>query len=69
MSSTRMILLLRTSGLLGERNIEITPLPLIPGEKLQNIENQVLYAEQTTSVEDTMKQFGELSKKFGTASG
>lgn len=58
---------LRTSGLLGERNIEITPRPLIPGEKLQNIESQVLYAEQTTSVEDTMKQIGELSKKFGTA--
>lgn len=57
---------LRTSGLLGERNIEINPLPLKPGEKLQNIENQVIYSEHTTSVEDTMKQIGELSKKFGT---
>lgn len=56
---------LRTSGLLGERNIEINPLPLQPGQKLQNIENEVLYAAQTTSVEDTMKQIGELSKKFG----
>lgn len=60
-------IILRTSGLLGERNIEINPLPLKPGETLKNIENEVLYAEQTTSVEDTMKQIGELSKKFGTA--
>lgn len=59
-------ILMRTSGLLGERNIEINPLPLKPGEKLQNIENEVLYAEQTTSVEDTMKEFGLLSKKFGS---
>lgn len=59
-------IVLRTSGLLGERNIEINPLPLKPGDKLKNIENEVLYAEQTASVEDTMKQFGELSKKFGT---
>ncbi len=55
---------LRTSGLLGERNIEINPRPLLPGEKLQNIEHEILLAEQTASVEDTMKQFGELSKKF-----
>lgn len=58
-------ILLRTSGLLGERNIEINPRPLPPGEQLQNIENEVLYASQTTSVEDTMKQIGDLSKKFG----
>lgn len=57
-------ILLRTSGLLGERNIEINPRPLKPGEKLQKVENEVLYAAQPTSVEDTMKQLGELSKKF-----
>jgi phospholipid/cholesterol/gamma-HCH transport system substrate-binding protein len=57
-------ILLRTSGLLGERNIEITPQSLKPGEKLIKIENEILYAAQTTSVEDTMKQFGQISKKF-----
>lgn len=56
---------LRTSGLLGERNIEINPQPSKPGEKLQKVEDQVLYAAQTASVEDTMKQIGDLSQKFG----
>lgn len=59
-------IVLRTSGLLGEKNIEINPLPLKPGEKLENVENQILYAEQTTSVEETMKEFATISKKFGT---
>lgn len=59
------VITLRTSGLLGERNIEINPQPLKPGEKLQRVEDQVLYAAQTASVEDTMKQIGELSQKFG----
>ena len=57
-------ILLRTSGLLGERNIEINPLPLQPGEKLVKVEDEVLYASQTTSVEDTMKQLGQVSQKF-----
>jgi phospholipid/cholesterol/gamma-HCH transport system substrate-binding protein len=57
-------IVLRTSGLLGERNIEITPLPQKVGEKLEKIENQVVYAAQTGSVEETLKHFGELSKKF-----
>lgn len=55
---------LRTSGLLGERNIEITPQPLKPGEKLKKVEDEVLYAAVTTSVENTMKQIGDLSQKF-----
>lgn len=58
------IITLRTSGLLGERNIEINPQPLEPGQKLQKVEEEILYAAQTTSVEDTMKQIGDLSKKF-----
>lgn len=58
-------IMLRTSGLLGERNIEINPRPLTTGEKLKKVENEVLYAAQPASVEDTMKQIGDLSKKFG----
>lgn len=58
------IISLRTSGLLGERNIEINPRPLLPGEKLIKVEDHILYAAATESVEDAMKQFGELSKKF-----
>ena len=56
---------LRTSGLLGERNIEIDPRPLKPGEKLERVENQVIFAATTSSVETTLKQFQELSTKFG----
>lgn len=59
------VITLRTSGLLGERNIEIDPQPLEPGEKLQKVENEVLYAAVSGSVEDTMKQIGTLSQKFG----
>lgn len=59
------VITLRTSGLLGERNIEIDPQPLEPGEKLQKVENEILYAAISTSVEDTMKQIGTLSQKFG----
>lgn len=59
------IVSLRTSGLLGERNIEINPQPLKPGEKLEKVENKVIFAAQTSSVEDTMKQISELSQKFG----
>lgn len=55
---------IRTSGLLGERNIAIDPQPLKPGQKLILVDDQTLYAEQTGSVDDTIKQFGELSKKF-----
>lgn len=59
------VISLRTSGLLGERNIEINPQPVRPGEKLQKVENQVLFAASTTSVEDTMKEIGTLTQKFG----
>lgn len=57
-------ILLRTSGLLGERNIDINPQPLKPGEKLQNVEKQILYAEPAPSVEDALKEIAALSKKF-----
>lgn len=59
------VITLRTSGLLGERNIEIDPQPLKPGEALKKVEDEVLYAAISTSVEDTMKQIGALSEKFG----
>lgn len=59
-------IMLRTSGLLGERNIEINPRPAKPGEQLKNVDNEILYAEQVASIEDTMKQFLEISKKIDT---
>lgn len=59
------IITLRTSGLLGERNIEINPSPLPAGQKLEKVEDQILYAAQTANVEDTMKEIEVLTKKFG----
>ena len=57
-------IVVRTSGLLGERNIEINPLPLKKGQKLVLINNEIIYAETTTSVEDTLKKFSILSDKL-----
>lgn len=59
------VISLRTSGLLGERNIEINPQPQREGEQLIKVENQILYAATAASVEDTMKEIGLLSQKFG----
>ncbi|CUI16499.1 hypothetical protein PNK_0874 [Candidatus Protochlamydia naegleriophila] len=55
---------IRTSGLLGEKNVEIDPQPLHPGERLFSVEDQILYATPAGSVEDTLKQMGQLSAKF-----
>lgn len=54
----------RTSGLLGEKNVEIDPQPLHPGQHLFLVEDQILYAMPSGSVEDTLKQIGQLSSKF-----
>lgn len=59
------LIYVRTSGLLGERNIEIDPQPLKHGEKLEEIEDEIIYAEPTPTVEETLKKFGVLSDKFG----
>jgi len=55
---------LRTSGLLGEKSVNITPLPPKPGEPLINVENQVLYANESGGVDETLKEFKELSDTF-----
>jgi phospholipid/cholesterol/gamma-HCH transport system substrate-binding protein len=57
---------LRTSGLLGERSIAITPIPVNKGEKLVLVTDQILYATETGSVEETLKEFKELADKFET---
>ncbi len=59
------VILLRTSGLLGERNVEINPQPLKEGEKLINVEDQILYAAIAASVEDTMKEISQVAQTFG----
>lgn len=55
---------LRTSGLLGEKSVAITPLPPRPDQVLREIDTEVIFANETGSVEDTLKEFKELSDKF-----
>lgn len=58
---------LRTSGLLGEKSVAINPLPPRPGVPLRLVNNEVIYAVETGSVEDTLKEFKNLSGKFELA--
>lgn len=58
------IISLRTSGLLGERNVEINPQPLKKGEKLVQVDDKLIYAAQTTSMEETIQQIWQLSEQF-----
>lgn len=54
----------KTSGLLGEKTVEITPLPAKPGEQVRSISDQIIYANESGSVEETLKEFKELSDKI-----
>lgn len=58
---------LRTSGLLGEKNIEITPMAPMPGEALIKIDDEPIYSIETGTVEDTFKEFKEAADKFEVA--
>jgi phospholipid/cholesterol/gamma-HCH transport system substrate-binding protein len=57
----------RTSGLLGEKSVAILPGAAQPGEELRPVDNEVIYATESGSVEDTLKEFKELSNKVETA--
>lgn len=58
----------RTSGLLGEKSVAITPMPLQPGQILQPVNiNEVLIANESGGVEETLKRFETLSGKLGAA--
>lgn len=58
---------LRTSGLLGEKSVMIDPKPPIPGEKLRLVNNEIIYADQTGSVEDTFREFKEVADRADVA--
>ena len=57
----------RTSGLLGEKSIAITPGAAKPGETIYLVNEDILYATETGSVEDTLKKIKNLSTKVETA--
>lgn len=54
----------QTSGLLGERNVEITPRAAGSDEELKLVNDTLLYAVPAGSVEDTLNQIEDISKKF-----
>lgn len=54
----------KTSGLLGERNIEITPIAPKKGQPLRIIDEDVIYAAETGSVEDAIKELKDVGHKF-----
>lgn len=54
----------RTSGLLGEKSVSIMPVPPLPGQELIIVTDQVLYAEETGSIESTLKDFRYLAQKI-----
>lgn len=58
---------LRTSGLLGEKSVMINPEPPKPGQKLRLVNNEILYADETGSVEDTFREFKEVADRFDVA--
>lgn len=55
---------LRTSGLLGEKSVAIMPRPPQPGQKLRNIDDELIYATETGSVEQTFQELKEVANKF-----
>lgn len=57
----------RTSGLLGEKTVAITPGAAKPGEELRIVNTEIIYASETGTVEDTLKEFKELSDKVELA--
>lgn len=57
----------RTSGLLGEKSVTIIPMPPKKGQKLRIVNDEILYAEEAGSVEDTLKEFKQLAGKFDVA--
>jgi phospholipid/cholesterol/gamma-HCH transport system substrate-binding protein len=58
---------LRTSGLLGEKSISIDPQPLRPGQKLRLVNDEIIYADGTGSVEDTFNEFQKVADKLDKA--
>ncbi|MBA2727720.1 MAG: MCE family protein [Parachlamydiaceae bacterium] len=54
----------RTSGLLGEKSVSIMPRLPLPGQTLILVTDQVLYSEESGSIESTLKDFKGLTEKI-----
>jgi len=58
---------LRTSGLLGEKSVNIAPKAPIAGKPLLLMDDQIIYADEGASVEETFKEIKDLSDKVDEA--
>lgn len=56
---------LMTSGLLGERNIEISPIAPKKDGELKIVDNDVIFAQETGSLEETLAELREVGQKIG----
>lgn len=56
----------KTSGLLGEKSVAITPTVIAKGKKLVPVTTEILYANESGSVEEALKGLKILSDKFST---
>lgn len=54
----------KTSGLLGEKSVAITPLPPPKGQPLVKVTDQILYANESGSVEEALKGLKSISDRF-----
>ena len=57
----------RTSGLLGERSVAIIPYPVKPGEPLYSVDNEIIYATESASIEDTLRDLKGIGDKVALA--
>ncbi len=57
----------KTSGLLGEKTISITPMAPPPGKPLILVNDKVLYAVEAGSVEETLKELRDIGAKLESA--
>jgi|688.fasta_scaffold16606_6 phospholipid/cholesterol/gamma-HCH transport system substrate-binding protein len=57
----------RTSGLLGEKSVAIIPQPVKPGEELRIVNNEIIYARESGTVEEALKEVAALAEKIDTA--
>lgn len=57
----------RTSGLLGEKSVAIVPQPVPHHAKPIPVKGEILYADQSGSVEDAVKEFKKISNKVDVA--
>lgn len=57
----------KTAGLLGEKSVAITPLPPPPGQPLVKVTDQILFATNPPTVEDSIKVFNSVAVKAESA--